>query len=325
MRCLERGLIKEYFFFKNIDSKDGKSCSGKVFCIYLSPEQFLEHQGRALELMERASNDLKDWGAEVIGLGGLTGVAGSRGKELNDKISIPVTSGNSFTIYSSIKALERIIRVVGADLRDQRIVVIGFPGSIALAIAEILAKKGANLLLVSKRQTSFLKQFLSSINDETDADIEVTNSIDEALNKSKIILTATSTGGIIDAGKLKPGTMVIDIAQPRDVIEQRNMRKDILIVDGGIVSLPDNGKTYCRLFGWQANDIPGCLGETIILALENRREAFSIGRNLSVEKIEEIGRLGEKHGFTADNLRYFKKSISDSHIKTFSKSFKTTN
>lgn len=316
-RCSDKRIIKEFFYFKNILSKTNKSCSGKIFCIYLAPEQFIENQGLAIELMEDACYHLKSWGSEVIGLGGLTGVIGSRGKELNEKISVPVTSGNSFTVYSSIKMLERLVRELDIDLHKQKVTVIGFPGSISLAVAQILAKKGIDLMLVSKKETPFLKQFLTIIKKMSDSDIKISSSIEESLKGAKIVLSATSTGQVIDPDILDKGAVVIDIAQPRDVIEKRKKRDDILIVDGGIVTLPQNGKKKYRLFGWDTNDVPGCLGETIILALENRRESFSIGRSLSIERIEEIGKLGEKHGFITDNLRKSKKPINKKQIQKF--------
>lgn len=325
LKCYDRQRIKEFFTFKEIVSKGSRNCCGKIYCIYLSPEQFIENQSLALALMLEACNNLKNWGAEVIGLGGLTGVVGSRGKELKGKISLPVTTGNSFTIYSSIKVLEKIVNILDIDLKKEKITIIGFPGSISLTIAYMLLKKGVDLILVSKRETSFLKQFLSQAKDISDANITLTTSIDEGIKRSKIILSATSTGDIIDPYKLNQGSIVIDIAQPRDVIVKKRKRKDVLIVDGGIVTLPNNGKVHCNLFGWNANDVPGCLGETIILALEDMRESYSIGRKLSIEKIEEMGRLGEKHGFITDNLRYFKKPIPESYIKNFASFYKKSN
>ena len=319
--CLKKGLVKDLFEIKNVVSANGTSCSGKVLCVHLAPEQFLENQGAAFELLKRASNKLKDWGAEVIGLGGLTGVVGSRGKELNEQISIPVTSGNCFTVHSTVKVFDRIVKEAGVDLRGMKVTIVGFPGSISLAVSQILAKKGVNLVLVSKRETSFLKQFVSLIKDTTDAEVEFTNNLGVGLKMSKVILTATSTGSIIDPDILDKGTVVIDIAQPRDVIEKKK-REDVLIVDGGIVTLPRNGRKKYNMFDWHGNDIPGCLGETILLALENRREPFSIGRKLPIEKIEEIGALGEKHGIVADNLISFKKPISNENFHKFIEIFK---
>ena len=321
--CLKKGLVKDLFELKNVVSENGTRCAGKVLCVYLAPEQFLENQGAALELLKVASDRLKDWGAEVIGLGGLTGVVGSRGKELNEQISIPVTSGNCFTVHSTIKVFERIVNETGFDLSDLKVTIVGFPGSISLAVSQILAKKGVNLVLVSKRETSFLKQFVSLIKDTTDVDVEFTNSLSDGLKMSKIIFTATSTGSIIDPDLLNKGTVVIDIAQPRDVIEKKKKREDVLIVDGGIVTLPSNGRKKYKMFDWNGNDIPGCLGETILLALENRSEPFSIGRKLPIEKIEEIGVLGKKHGIVADNLISFKKPISNESFQKFVEIFKS--
>jgi hypothetical protein len=39
-----------------------------------------------------------------------------------------------------------------------------------------------------------------------------------------------------------------------------------------------------------------CLAETIVLALEERFETFTIGRNIEWRKVKEIYKLGLKHG-----------------------------
>lgn len=320
--CLRRRSVKDHLLLENVVSADGSSCSGSVYCVYLAPEQFLENQEVAVELLVAASNQLKDWGAGVIGLGGLTGVVGSRGKELSRQVSVPVTSGNSLTVYSTVSLFEKVVADLGMDVRGQKVTVIGFPGSISLAIAQILAQKGVDLILVSKRETSFLKQFLSLIKETTNVDVEVTDSLEQGLKMSKIILSATSTGGIIDPELLDEGTVVIDIAQPRDVIARRKKRNGVLILDGGLVTLPSNYQKRYKLFGWRDNDIPGCLGETILLALEDRCESFSVGRRLSIEKIEEIGMLGKKHGLILNNFISFKKSVSASQMQVFADVFK---
>ena len=43
--------------------------------------------------------------------------------------------------------------------------------------------------------------------------------------------------------------------------------------------------------------VPSCLGETMVLALEDRADSFSIGRDLNLDRVREIGRLAEAHGF----------------------------
>jgi hypothetical protein len=54
--------------------------------------------------------------------------------------------------------------------------------------------------------------------------------------------------------------------------------------------------------GFYQGVVPCCLGETMVLALEGRAECFSLGRDLSLDRIEEIGVLACKHGFDFSQL-----------------------
>ena len=65
--------------------------------------------------------------------------------------------------------------------------------------------------------------------------------------------------------------------------------------------------------------IPSCLGETINLALENRPESFSLGRNLSVERVREIGAIAAKNGFRFDRLYSFGLALEASQLAEYHK------
>jgi predicted amino acid dehydrogenase len=227
-----------------------------------------------------------------------------------ESCSVSVTTGNSLTVYSSIIALDKISQRLAIDLSQHNIIVIGFPGSIALALTKILLKRGLNLTLVSHRKTAYIDRFLKEMGADASR-VAITQNLTEALGKGKIIFSATSTGNIIDPDALPAGSIVFDIAQPRDVIYKRNGRNDILVIDAGMISLPRSTQRKYRYSGLETNDIPSCLGETITLTFESRWENFSMGRELYIDKIEEIGRLGEKHGFVFDAFRSFQKPIPD--------------
>ena len=306
--CLEKGLIENIFTFDRVVSDTGSVCQGKAFCIFLAPDQFLEHQTRATELVVRASNMAAQWGAQMIGLGALCAVVGARGVEVAENCSAAVTTGNSLTVYASVLQFEKIMRRLGTDPHRHRIVIVGFPGSICLAITKILHAQGHRLVLVSRQKTAFLHRFLESLG-ANDGSITVTNDIATALQSGRIIFTATSTGNIIDQDMLQPGSVVFDIAQPKDVIFRTCPRRDVLIIDAGLISLPRSTPRRYRYSGLQTNDIPSCLGETMTLTLEQRWERFSIGRELSIEKVEEIGMLSRRHGFLFDDFRSFQKPI----------------
>ena len=72
----------------------------------------------------------------------------------------------------------------------------------------------------------------------------------------------------------------------------------MFVFEGGLARLP-----FSLDFGFKsilpAPDVLwGCTAEAVILALEHRFENYSTGRgNISVEKMFDIGKAGEKHGF----------------------------
>ena len=347
-RSLEEGLIRDVYTYRKIYSNRHVDCSGRTFCIFLTPEQLLENQARAVDLVVEACCQANEWGAEIVGLGAMTAVVGSRGKEINANSPVPVTTGNSLTVYSSLKTFKEVVKKLEIDVYEQKIVLVGFPGSITLALAKTLLKEELRLVLVSRRQTRFLKRFLSDIDVSRQKNVEITRDLSDALSKGKIIFSATSTGNIIDPDCLQPGSIVLDIAQPRDVIRKKSRRKDILIIDAGTISLPKtNGKTIHSvslpffpfipypIWAWEYGSplfvnysglgplyIPSCLGETITLALEERKESFSIGRELDLEKIEEIGALSEQHGFIFDRFLSFDQPIGKKNYESVQRAIK---
>ena len=259
----------------------------------------------------------------MIGLGAICAVIGARGVEVADKCRGAVTTGNSLTAYTALKTYDNIMKRLDADPYKHKVALVGFPGSITLVIAKQLHERGIDIVLVSRRQTSFLKKFIQSISGGS-GKVEITQDTSEALQQSKIIFTATSTGQIIDPDDLSPGSVVFDIAQPKDVIQRTPLRKDVLLVDTGIINLPRATKDKYRYSGWLVNDIPSCLGETMTLTFEKRWENYSIGRELHIDKVQEIGRLAEHHGFVFDKFRTFEKPIPESCIEATQKALNIT-
>jgi predicted amino acid dehydrogenase len=320
-QCLEKKIVKLMYTVPPVVSHQNISCSGKVFCIFLTPDQILNLQTTAVDLVEVACRQAQGWGSRIIGLGGLTGAIGSRGKEIAERITTPITTGNSLTVYSTLATFERLQRELDLDLSSEKIVVVGFPGSISLSIARILARKGFHLILVSRRKTPFLDRFISELRQSFTGGIEITEDLRHALNEGRIIFTATSTGQIIDPDILPTGSIVLDIAQPRDVIEKRKKRKDVLVIDGGVVTLPKDTPSRVKFSNWEPNDVPACLAETMLLALEGESESFSLGRELRLDKIEEIGQKSKNHGFIANTLRSFRKPVEEETLQVTWKAF----
>ena len=54
-----------------------------------------------------------------------------------------------------------------------------------------------------------------------------------------------------------------------------------------------------------------CLAETALLAMEGRFEDYTLGRNISMERVKEIYRLFKKHGFQLAGLRSFGEYLTE--------------
>jgi hypothetical protein len=130
-----------------------------------------------------------------------------------------------------------------------------------------------------------------------------------------VVTTTTAIGKkVIDVLKLKPGCVVCDVARPPDVKEaDARLRPDILVIESGEVLLPGEPD-----FGFDIGLPPGvayaCLAETAVLAMENRFENFTLGRNIEMERVKEMYRLFQKHGLQLEGLRSFGHYITDDEI-----------
>ncbi|MFC1546143.1 aminotransferase class III-fold pyridoxal phosphate-dependent enzyme [bacterium] len=288
--------------FLNIDSvvsQTGASCSGIVHYMPLTAEEMLAIGKKMPARVIKGIESLQNKGAEIVGLGGFTGIIGKRGLNIKENSQIPVTTGNSLTAYSAYMVTVKILKKLNLSPEQTSIAIIGYPGSICLVIAKLLLKLGCPLTLIHRTSEKNANKNLEYINKKHHSQIKLSSDIQDAYKNNKIFISATSSGSIIDTKKLLPGSIVIDVALPRDVIKLNKFRNDILLLDGGLVSASNKVKFGSETLNMSPKKfINGCLSETIVLALENISECFSIGRELDEQKVLKIGELAEKHGFS---------------------------
>jgi acetylornithine/succinyldiaminopimelate/putrescine aminotransferase len=119
----------------------------------------------------------------------------------------------------------------------------------------------------------------------------------EALAEASLVVTATSSGDCIEPEWLRPGCLVLDVGVPSDVRRATPARDDVLVLSAGYARVPASMPRDSFFLQFYHGIVPSCLGETMVLALENRADSFSIGRDLDLDRVREIGRLAESHGF----------------------------
>ena len=74
------------------------------------------------------------------------------------------------------------------------------------------------------------------------------------------------------------------------------------MIFGGIARLPHGESIPVKGLNLQEGEVYGCMGETLLLGLEEKLDSFSIG-NISGEQVEWIGSIANRHGFRSVSIR----------------------
>jgi predicted amino acid dehydrogenase len=252
-------------------------------------------------------------GADILGLGAFTSVVGDAGLSIARALDVPVTTGDSYTVYIAIEALREGAHVMDISLANATAAIVGATGAIGSVCAEMLNRDVGELILIGRRPDA-LNQVKERIETPFDGRVRVATDLD-SLAKADLILTVTSNlGTIIEPWHLKAGAVVCDVSRPRDVSRQTvNERGDVLVIEGGMVAVP-GPVDFGFDFGLPPGKAYACMAETMILALEGRFESFTVGRNIHVAQVKEIARLAAKHGFGLAGLRSFDQAVTKEQI-----------
>jgi fatty aldehyde-generating acyl-ACP reductase len=322
---LIEGIFKTLPPFKVSEIKGIKTPKGEVegyfIAVPLTAKQMVSLPEEVVtRKIIKAGHLAQKLGANILGLGAFTSVVGDAGVTISQNIDIPVTTGNTYTVLTAIEGVKKAASMLGKDFKESEIVVVGANGSIGNVCARYLAREAKYLTLVSRNKDK-LNQLADKIYSETGTAVHTTENINSALKKGDIIITVTSSvDTIIEPRYLKKGAIVCDVSRPRDVSKEvAKMRKDVLIIDGGIVKLPGE-VDFGFDFGFPENTSYACMAETILLSLEKRWENFSLGREMELEKIDQIKKMAEENHFTLAGFRSFDKEVSLSKIEEIKRS-----
>jgi len=296
-----------------IRSQTGAEAEGWFVGCPLTPRQFLQLDGEFVtSKIIDAGRVAQSLGARVVGLGAYTSVAGDAGITVSRNLDIAVTTGNSYTVATAVEGTLQAAELMEMEPAQATAAVLGAAGSIGRVCAQMLSRRVARLMLVGLH-TDPLDEVAAAL--PGDAEVEIATDSHSALPRADIVITVTSAlDTVIGPEELKPGAVVCDVARPRDVsrlVAER--RPDVLVIEGGVVAVPGE-VDFGFDFGFPPGTSYACMAETMILALEERYEDFSIGRELSEERVNEIAGLAEKHGFCLAGFRSFERAVTDEQI-----------
>jgi fatty aldehyde-generating acyl-ACP reductase len=320
-RTVERAL-RWFSPFKCSDITGIKSITGKeikgffIFCP-LIPEQILNmDQEFVLQRTIESCRLAEKLGAKIIGLGAYVSQVGRKGALIAKKIHIPVTIGTAYTIAIAVDSTLKAAKDVNLNIADAIIAVIGASGGIGSIFSRLIAPKCKGLILTARNVTR-LKHIADMIEKESHKTPTLMTDVIKAVNKADIVMFSTNDPhNLIKACDLKAGAIICDMSIPKNVSQDVvNERKDILVIDGGIVKPPGNTK-FNFYYGPPEGSTYACIAETMILTLEERFENYSIGGNITIEKVLEIKKLADKHGFKLSKFRSFYEEITKDRLWT---------
>lgn len=292
----------------------GEEIEGWLVACPMTPKRLLEVSlPAAYRKVVQTGRLAERLGADILGLGAFTSVLGDAGVTISKKVSIPVTTGNSYTVALAVEGALEAARRLDINLATAVAAVVGAYGSTGRACAHLLARSIPQLLLIGRDLHR-----LEEVQDQVEALGSRATSSDrlDAIREADIVLAVTSAiDPIIEPEHLKPGAVVCDVARPRNVSRRvTDQRDDVLVIEGGVVDVPGD-VDFGFNFGFPPGKSYACMAETMILALEGRYECYSLGRSISLDKVDEITRLATKHGFRLSGFRCFERVIGDERIE----------
>ena len=283
-----------------------------IACPFTPPTMMRLPEETVYRKLVACGHKAEELGAKILGLGAYTSVVGDSGVTVAERLDLPVTTGDSYTIYIAVEAMREAAQVMGFDIADAVVAVVGATGAIGKTCAEILAGECGELRLVGRRDTA-LADVAGRCSGRRAV---VTTSVEmDAIYEADMILTVTSAlHAIIEPAHLKPGAVVLDVARPRDVSRQvAAQRDDVLVIEGGMVDTP-GPVNFNFDFGFPPGKSYACMAETMALALEGRYEDYTIGKDISMARALEIGEIAARHGFRLSGFRSFEQAISPDHM-----------
>lgn len=262
-------------------------------------------------------------GAQILGLGAFTSVVGDGGITVAKNLTIPVTTGDSLTIAMAVHALRKAAQIMELPMHAAKVAIIGATGAIGSVCAAMLASEVGQLLLIGKRQDK-LNQVADFARRQGCQNVVVSSAMAQ-LHEAHLIITVTSAiEAIIEAKHLRAGAIICDVARPRDISRQvADQRPDVLVVEGGMVQVPGE-VDFGFDFGFPPTMAYACMAETMALALEQKYESYTLGKEIELSQVLTIDRIASKHGFKLGGFRSFERAVTASEIAQI-KAYNQTN
>lgn len=254
------------------------------------------------QILEAALHLQNNYDVELVQLGALTTSVTEGGKWLSDQLKYRgfVNHGDTYTAAVACNVVHKMIEKFTIKPNESTLAIVGAYGIIGEAISKRLSPQFNHTYLIGRKQIK-LEELGRKLSDK------VTLSTDLKTNTADVVITATNhPSALIKSAHLKKGAIIVDVAQPSNVsYDLCNERTDIVRLDGGYVSIPQEFKV--DIPGYPPGKIFSCISEVIMQALENDRSNH-VG-SIDMKYLEQTENWAKKYGFLLKELTNFGKVI----------------
>ncbi len=299
-----------------VSQATGKEIKGWFVACPLTPRRMLElPEWVVYRKIIQTGRLAERLGANIVGLGAFTSVVGDGGVTIARSLRVPVTTGDSYTVAIAVEAVLEAARLLEIRPEQATAAVVGATGAIGRVVAELLAERVGEVYLIGRRLRALEVERERLRDAGATAALRVSTDMHDLRHAHLVVTVSSALDTIIEPQHLRSGSVVCDVARPRDVSAQvAAARDDVLIIDGGMVEVPGPVDFHFD-FGFPPRHAYACMAETMILALEGRFENYTVGKHITRQQVEEIARLAHKHGFRLSGFRSFERPVTMEQIE----------
>jgi len=245
--------------------RDGRSVDGWVVFCSLSTRMMLLNEKRARTKILKAAKLSEKLNAKLLGLGAFVPIVTDHGAFLQGKVKMSITNGDAFSAVIAAKNVITSSDWAQFDRNNVKLAIVGSAGFVGSMSSKLLLKYFSNLTLVDKNidGVKVLGEELKKRNGNKN--IIVSSDIND-IKYSDIVLTVTNTPGVIVRSKhLKPKSIVIDAAQPRNVSAKVPYeREDVVVIESGVAEV-DGLDVNCDFGLRKESEVYSCFAELLLL------------------------------------------------------------
>lgn len=287
-----------------ISAVDVRSVTGKVVRIYpiLLPftSRWVQHRlgerslAQPQALVQQGIELARSLNCQTVALGQYTSIVTLNGTRVA-RNGIGVTTGNSYAVALAIQAIERAHLETGLKPTQSVLVIVGAMGNIGRACAEILAPRYRQTILIGSSKPGSLARLQAFAGKIPNA--VVSTDLASVRKGSAVIAALNAVDAPLTADLFAHNAIVCDLSIPASVPPGVAIsRPDLLIIKGGIVSLPFGEDMEIAGFPLPTGQTYACMAEAMLLGLEGIHDATYTGA-LTADKVASIAAMAARHGF----------------------------